>query len=73
MQDIVINGIYKHYKGNLYKVLGFAKHSETEEDLVIYMSLYGDYSIWARPLNMWNEYVEYNGNKIRRFDLIKEK
>lgn len=73
MEEIVINGIYKHYKGNLYKVLGFAKHSESEENLVIYMCLYGDYSIWARPLSMWNEIVEFNGNKVRRFELIKEK
>lgn len=40
MEDIIINRIYRHYKGNLYKVLGFAKHSETEEELVIYVSIW---------------------------------
>ena len=72
MEDIVINGIYKHYKGNLYKVLGFAKHSETEEDLVIYMTLYGDYNVWARSKYMWNEIVEKDGKKFKRFELIKD-
>ena len=71
MEDIVINGVYKHYKGNLYKVLGFAKHSETNEDLVIYMALYGDYCVWDRPKHMWNEIVEKNGKKYKRFELIK--
>ena len=71
MEDIVINGVYKHYKGNLYKVLGFAKHSETNEDLVIYMALYGDYCVWSRPKHMWNEIVEKNGKKYKRFELIK--
>ena len=71
MEDIVINGVYKHYKGSLYKVLGFAKHSETNEDLVIYMALYGDYGVWARPKHMWHEIVEKNGKKYKRFELIK--
>lgn len=71
MEDIVINGIYRHYKGNLYKVVGFAKHSETEEDLVIYMCLYGDYSLWARPKKMWNEIVEIDNKKYKRFELVK--
>lgn len=71
MKNIVINGIYRHYKGNLYKVLGLAKHSETEEDLVVYMQLYGDYAIWVRPMKMWNEIIEKDGKKYKRFELIK--
>ena len=71
MNDIVINGIYKHYKGNFYKVLYLAKHTETSEILVIYMALYGNQEIWARPISMWNEIVDFNGKKVKRFELIK--
>lgn len=71
MKNIIINGIYRHYKGNLYKVLGLAKHSETEEDLVVYMQLYGDYAIWVRPMKMWNEIIEKDGKKYKRIELIK--
>ena len=45
-------GIYRHYKGNRYKVIGFAKHSETLEDMVIYKALYGERGTWVRPLSM---------------------
>ena len=71
MKDIVINGIYRHYKGNIYRVLNIAKHTETLEDLVIYMAMYGENKLWARPLSMWNEEVYLNGKKIKRFELIK--
>ncbi len=55
-QKIIIGGIYKHYKGNIYKVIGIAKHSETCEDMVVYQSQ-KDGQIWVRPIFMWNEYV----------------
>lgn len=54
---LYLNGIYKHYKGNYYKVLHIAKHSETLEPLVVYQALYGEKGIWVRPLPMFLEKV----------------
>ena len=68
---MIKNGIYKHYKGNKYEVLGIANHSETLEKMVVYKALYGEGEIWVRPLSMWDEEVEVDGNKVRRFELIK--
>ena len=65
------NGIYKHYKGNLYEVLGVARHSETEEQHVVYKTLYGDYSMWIRPLAMFVEQVEVNGELVARFEFVE--
>ncbi len=63
-------GRYRHFKGGEYEVLHIARHSETEEPLVVYRALYGDGDVWVRPLSMWNESVEYNGEKILRFTYI---
>lgn len=71
MEDIKL-GIYKHYKGKEYRVLGIATHSETLEKMVVYQALYGTYGIWVRPINMWNEVVEVNGQQVKRFDFIRE-
>ena len=71
MEDIKL-GIYKHYKGNEYRVLGVATHSETLEKMVVYQALYGTYGIWVRPINMWNEVVEVNGQQVKRFEFIRE-
>lgn len=65
-------GRYRHYKGNEYQVLFTARHSETEETLVIYKALYGAGQIWARPASMWNETIEKNGERVRRFTYIGE-
>ena len=65
-------GIYKHYKGNEYYVMGVGKHSETEEDMVIYQALYGDRSWWVRPLTMFTENVEVNGETVPRFAWTRE-
>jgi hypothetical protein len=64
-------GIYRHYKGNLYEVLGTAQHSESEEPLVVYRALYGDYGLWVRPLAMFMESVTKEGNTQPRFALEK--
>ncbi|PRY69817.1 DUF1653 domain-containing protein [Halomonas ventosae] len=64
-------GIYRHYKGPLYEVLGVARHSETEEPLVVYRALYGDYGLWTRPLDMFLESVEVQGEPVPRFALEK--
>lgn len=66
----IITGKYRHYKGKDYEVIGFAKHTETLEDLVIYKALYGEGKVWARPVSMWNEIVEVEGRKVKRFEKI---
>ena len=71
MIQTIPQGIYRHYKGNLYQVLHTAQHSETEESLVVYRCLYGEYDVWVRPLAMFTETVVINGKKIARFELIK--
>lgn len=66
-------GFYKHYKGNLYEVIGIAKHSETLEDLVVYKACYqteGE-NLWVRPLKMFTDYVHIENKKIKRFSKIK--
>ena len=73
MEKPRINGIYKHYKGNKYKVLGIAKHSETLEEMVVYQALYGDMGIWVRPLSMWSEEVNVDGKTVLRFMYAEEK
>ena len=65
-------GRYRHFKGKEYEVLGIARHSEIEEELVVYRALYGDFSLWVRPVSMWNETVERDGKTFRRFTYIGE-
>ena len=59
---------YKHFKGNEYLILHRAKHSETLEELVVYQALYGERGIWVRPLDMFLEQVEVNGEFVNRFE-----
>lgn len=65
------SGIYRHYKGPEYRVFGTARHSETEEWMVFYQCLYGDFSLWVRPLSMFLETVEVDGEQVPRFALIE--
>ena len=75
-----IPGIYKHYKGNLYQVFGLARHSETEEWLVVYQALYAERGYWVRPLSIWLEPVNpsaetpkaSNDATPQRFQLVNE-
>ena len=72
--EFISGAIYRHYKGNLYKALYIAKHTETEESLAIYQALYGGYGIWARPLEMFMDNVTLpDGSTVPRFALIEEK
>lgn len=66
-----VPGIYRHYKGQLYEVLGSARHSETEEHLVVYRALYGDYGLWTRPQAMFIECVTHEDITQPRFALVK--
>ncbi|SFL94208.1 DUF1653 domain-containing protein [Marinobacter zhejiangensis] len=63
-------GRYRHYKGKDYEVIGLARHSETEEPLVVYRCLYGDHSLWVRPLAMFCESVDVAGELVPRFAFL---
>ena len=65
--DEIKPGRYRHFKGNEYEVIGLARHSETQEEMVVYRALYGDFGLWVRPARMWNETVERDGKTFRRF------
>lgn len=72
----VKKGVYRHFKGNYYKVIDIVRHSETEEELVLYLPLYlnKDYpgDMWVRPISMFLETVERDGKKFKRFELMKK-
>lgn len=68
---IVVNGIYQHYKGNYYKVLGVPKSSETLEDMIVYQDLCEENKIWVRPASMWEETVKTVEGPVPRFRLVE--
>ena len=65
-------GLYRHFKGNLYRLLYVAKHSETLEPMVVYQALYGEMGIWVRPAAMWNEWVDRDDDHGPRFYPVTE-
>ncbi|GGU56620.1 hypothetical protein GCM10009504_11900 [Pseudomonas laurentiana] len=64
-------GVYRHYKGPEYRVFSVAQHSETEEWVVFYQALYGEFGLWVRPVSMFLESVEVDGEQVPRFALVK--
>tara|TARA_R110002167_G_scaffold164939_6_gene361867 strand:- start:2487 stop:2729 length:243 start_codon:yes stop_codon:yes gene_type:complete len=70
--SVVQSGLYRHYKGAEYQVYAVVRHSETEEELVLYKALYGDYGLWVRPLSMFIECVAVDGKSLPRFQFVKE-
>lgn len=65
-------GLYRHYKGQKYRVLGIARHSETLEPLVVYQALYGERGLWVRPAAMFTEVVATSGSSVLRFERIAD-
>jgi hypothetical protein len=71
MSDHPKRGRYVHYKnGKQYTVIDLVRHSETDEHLVLYRAEYGEYRLWVRPLSMFSEVVEFDGNRVPRFRLV---
>ena len=63
---------FRHFKGNLYRIEGFAKDSETLEEMVVYRALYGDGGLWVRPAKMFFETIERDGKTMKRFELQED-
>ncbi len=61
---------YRHFKGNEYEVIAVGRHSETEEQLVVYRALYGEGDVWIRPLSMFTDTVERDGRRVVRFEKV---
>ena len=65
-------GLYRHFKGNEYRLLYVAKHSETLEPMVVYQALYGEQGIWVRSASMWKEWVDRDDYRGPRFYAVEE-
>ena len=70
MSELIQLGLYQHYKGNRYRVLGTVRHSESLDVMVVYQALYGNEGHWVRPLAMFQESVEHAGKTVPRFKFI---
>lgn len=73
MEEELKIGKYRHFKGKEYEVIGVAKHSETLEEFVVYMALYGNKELWIRPKKMFLEKVKQEGKLVNRFEYIENK
>ena len=71
-QTELVRRTFRHFKGNLYRLEGFAKDSETLEEMVVYRALYGDGGLWVRPANMFFETVERDGKTMKRYELVED-
>ena len=69
----LVGWTFRHFKGNLYRLEGFAKDSETLEEMVVYRALYGEHGLWVRPATMFFETIERDGKRMKRFQLLEEK
>jgi len=64
------HGTYRHLKGHMYETIGIAKHSETLEDMVIYVNQEDEKEIWVRPLSMFTDEVTRDGKTFKRFEFL---
>jgi len=62
---------FRHFKGNLYRLEGFATHTETQDEMVVYRALYGEHGLWVRPAKMFFETIERDGKRMKRFELVE--
>ena len=71
-RNALVGRQFRHFKGNLYRIEGFAKDSETLEEMVVYRALYGEHGLWVRPAKMFFETIEREGKTMRRFELVED-
>ena len=71
-QEKLIGREFRHFKGNLYRLEGFAKDSETLEEMVVYRALYGEHGLWVRQAKMFFETIERDGKQMKRFELLEK-
>ena len=67
-QESLVGREFRHFKGKLYRLEGFAKDSETQDDMVVYRALYGEHGLWVRPVKMFFETIERDGKRMKRFE-----
>lgn len=70
MREVLVGRVYRHYKGDYYLVIDIARHSETDEKMVVYRGLYEDGPLWCRPYDLFVDEVNKNGQKYR-FELVE--